>query len=43
ERTGIVLFTSGSSGEPKGVRLNHRTILNRLNWQWHQFPFQSDA
>lgn len=29
----------GSSGEPKGVRLSHRAVLNRLSWQWKQFPF----
>ncbi|CAL8104517.1 unnamed protein product [Orchesella dallaii] len=37
--TAIVLYTSGSSGEPKGVRLSHKAILNRLQWQWDQFPF----
>ncbi|ODM90538.1 Mycosubtilin synthase subunit C [Orchesella cincta] len=37
--TAIVLYTSGSSGEPKGVRLSHKAIFNRLKWQWDQFPF----
>lgn len=36
-----VLYTSGSTGIPKGVRLEHRTILNRLKWQWRTFPFGS--
>ena len=36
-----VLYTSGSTGIPKGVRLEHRTILQRLNWQWRTFPFAS--
>jgi len=22
-----------------GVRLEHRTILHRLNWQWRVFPY----
>lgn len=39
ERTAVVLYTSGSSGEPKGVRLSHRVLLNRLNWQWEQYPY----
>ncbi|XP_064628472.1 beta-alanyl-bioamine nonribosomal peptide synthetase ebony-like [Lineus longissimus] len=34
-----VLYTSGSTGEPKGVRLRHSSVLNRLRWQWRQFPF----
>jgi acyl-coenzyme A synthetase/AMP-(fatty) acid ligase len=42
ERTAIVLYTSGSSGEPKGVRLSHRIIMNRLYWQWQEFPFNED-
>ncbi|XP_058119321.1 beta-alanyl-bioamine nonribosomal peptide synthetase ebony [Anopheles ziemanni] len=35
----LVLYTSGSTGVPKGVRLNHETILNRLQWQWDRFPY----
>ncbi|XP_050082455.1 mycosubtilin synthase subunit C [Anopheles aquasalis] len=35
----LVLYTSGSTGVPKGVRLNHGTILNRLQWQWERFPY----
>ncbi|XP_017479430.1 PREDICTED: mycosubtilin synthase subunit C, partial [Rhagoletis zephyria] len=37
----IVLYTSGSTGVPKGVRLPHAVILNRLQWQWHKFPYAS--
>lgn len=37
-----VLYTSGSTGTPKGVRLKHETILHRLRWQWHTFPFTTD-
>ncbi|KAF2902812.1 hypothetical protein ILUMI_03369 [Ignelater luminosus] len=35
----IVLYTSGSTGIPKGVRLPHTTILNRLQWQFKTFPY----
>ncbi|KAJ6640252.1 Mycosubtilin synthase subunit C [Pseudolycoriella hygida] len=35
----IVLYTSGSTGVPKGVRLPHSIILNRLQWQWKRFPY----
>nr|CAH7759240.1 unnamed protein product [Callosobruchus chinensis] len=37
----IVLYTSGSTGVPKGVRLPHRVIQNRLQWQFKMFPFSS--
>ncbi|KAL1449569.1 hypothetical protein WDU94_002061, partial [Cyamophila willieti] len=35
----LVLYTSGSTGIPKGVRLPHAVILNRLAWQWTTFPY----
>lgn len=36
---GLVLYTSGSTGVPKGVRLPHRIVQNRLEWQWKRFPY----
>ncbi|KAH0808989.1 hypothetical protein GEV33_013801 [Tenebrio molitor] len=37
----IVLYTSGSTGIPKGVRIPHKIILNRLQWQFKTFPYSS--
>ncbi|XP_013185041.1 beta-alanyl-bioamine nonribosomal peptide synthetase ebony [Amyelois transitella] len=38
----IVLYTSGSTGIPKGVRLPYSAICNRLWWQFRTFPFAND-
>jgi amino acid adenylation domain-containing protein len=37
-----LIFTSGSTGRPKGVALEHRQIVNRLDWMWTEFPFGAD-
>ncbi|MBL0387099.1 amino acid adenylation domain-containing protein [Tumebacillus sp. ITR2] len=34
-----MIYTSGSTGQPKGVLIQHRAILNRLNW--HQDTFHA--
>ena len=39
EDTFCLMYTSGSTGQPKGVHLPHRALLNRLQWQWSRFPF----
>ncbi|XP_071559405.1 beta-alanyl-bioamine nonribosomal peptide synthetase ebony-like isoform X2 [Temnothorax nylanderi] len=38
----IVLYTSGSTGIPKGVLIPHATLLNRLQWQWRELPYADD-
>ncbi len=37
-----VLFTSGSTGEPKGVVVEHRAIVNRLEWMRAHYGFDAD-
>jgi amino acid adenylation domain-containing protein len=34
-----VLYTSGSSGKPKGVEGTHRGAMNRMRWMWERYPF----
>lgn len=34
-----VLYTSGSTGEPKGVVVGHRAIVNRLEWMRQHYGF----
>lgn len=34
-----LLFTSGSSGVPKGVIGSQRGLISRITWQWNKFPF----
>ncbi|CAH1394602.1 unnamed protein product [Nezara viridula] len=38
----IILYTSGSTGLPKGVRIKSCSILNRLEWQWRTFPYSKE-
>ena len=36
-----VVYTSGSTGEPKGVEGTHRSLINRLDWGLQTFPVAS--
>ena len=36
-----VLFTSGSTGVPKGVLLNHRVVINYMEWLSEKFEFRA--
>jgi amino acid adenylation domain-containing protein len=33
-----VIYTSGSTGKPKGVMVEHRALINRLNWMQKKYP-----
>ena len=37
ENAAYVLFTSGSTGVPKGVLMEHRSLVNLLSWQAETF------
>ncbi|MDW3191885.1 MAG: amino acid adenylation domain-containing protein [Cytophagales bacterium] len=36
-----VIYTSGSTGNPKGCMLTHQSIINRIDWMWHKYGFES--
>jgi amino acid adenylation domain-containing protein len=39
-----IIYTSGSSGTPKGVVVEHRSIVNTLHWRKHYYEFgQTDV
>jgi amino acid adenylation domain-containing protein/non-ribosomal peptide synthase protein (TIGR01720 family) len=34
-----VIYTSGSTGRPKGVEIEHRGLVNYVNWSRETYPF----
>nr|WP_161928687.1 non-ribosomal peptide synthetase [Gordonia crocea] len=41
DNAAYTLFTSGSTGEPKGVTVSHRSVLNRLRWGLDAFAWSA--
>jgi hypothetical protein len=39
ENLAYIMYTSGSSGQPKGVLGTHRAAINRFHWMWTTYPF----
>jgi len=37
-----VIYTSGSTSKPKGVMIEHRSVVNRLHWMQHGYPIDGD-
>jgi amino acid adenylation domain-containing protein len=37
-----VIYTSGSTGNPKGTMIQHRSLVNRLNWMQRKYPIGPD-
>jgi surfactin family lipopeptide synthetase A len=33
-----VIYTSGTTGKPKGVVIEHHSLVNRLNWMQRKYP-----
>nr|WP_231574946.1 non-ribosomal peptide synthase/polyketide synthase [Paenibacillus sp. FSL R7-0273] len=37
-RLAYVIYTSGTTGNPKGVMIEHRAVINRLEWMQNRYP-----
>lgn len=33
-----IIYTSGSTGNPKGVMIEHSSLINRINWMNNRYP-----
>ncbi|MEL7002144.1 MAG: amino acid adenylation domain-containing protein, partial [Bacteroidota bacterium] len=36
-----VIYTSGSTGRPKGVAVEYTGVINRIDWLWNKYSFDS--
>ena len=37
-----VLYTSGSTGNPKGCMITHEGVTNRIDWMWNKYGYSSN-
>ncbi|WP_124590810.1 non-ribosomal peptide synthetase [Tenacibaculum discolor] len=37
-----VIYTSGSTGNPKGCILEHKGVVNRIEWMWDAFNYSEE-
>ncbi|WP_150267090.1 non-ribosomal peptide synthetase [Paenibacillus tepidiphilus] len=37
-----VIYTSGTTGNPKGVMIEHHSVINRIEWMQKEFPVGED-
>ncbi len=42
ENIAYVIYTSGSTGKPKGTLIEHRSLVNRLNWMQKKYPLNKN-
>lgn len=42
ENLAYLIYTSGSTGSPKGVMVNHESVLNRLQWMQSAHPLSTE-
>lgn len=36
-----IIYTSGSTGRPKGCMLEHKGVINRIEWMWRKYDFDN--
>ncbi|MBW9155186.1 amino acid adenylation domain-containing protein [Clostridium tagluense] len=37
-----VIYTSGTTGKPKGTMIEHKSLVNRLNWMQKKYPLSQE-